>query len=90
MTPTTVISVGRQAIEVALMLAGPPLLVAMTVGVVVSILQAATQIQETSLSFIPKLLALFAVLMVAGPWMLTIMTDYIRNLYISIPSLIAA
>lgn len=88
MNPTTVISIGRQAIEVALMLAGPPILVAMVVGIVISILQAATQINEASLSFVPKLIALFLVLLVMGPWMITIMTDYIRNLFTSIPTLI--
>jgi flagellar biosynthetic protein FliQ len=57
-------------------------------GLIVSIFQAATQVNEMTLSFIPKLIAVFAVLVIGGPWMITIMTDYMRRLYSSIPSLL--
>jgi len=88
MTPQTVVAIGQQSLEVMLMIAGPLLLVALAVGLVISILQAATQINEATLSFIPKLLAMMAVLLVAGPWMLSILVDYVRRLYESIPTVI--
>lgn len=89
MTPESVMSLGSQAIHVSLLLGAPMLLVALVVGLVISIFQAATQINETTLSFIPKLLAVFAVLVLAGPWMLAQMLDYIRTLFSSIPQLVA-
>jgi flagellar biosynthetic protein FliQ len=88
MTPETVMHLGRQAVEVALMLSGPMLLSALVIGLVVSIFQAATQINEATLSFIPKLVGTFLVLLLAGPWMLQLMVDYIRQLFTSIPQLI--
>ena len=88
MTPESVMTLGAQAIQVALLVGAPLLLVALTVGLVISIFQAATQINEATLSFIPKLLAVFAMLVLAGPWMLARMVDYIRELYSSIPLLI--
>ena len=87
-TPEVVMNIGRQAIEMTLILAGPMLLAALAVGLIVSIFQAATQINEQTLSFIPKLLAMFLVLILAGPWMLQMMVDYIRRLFESIPQLI--
>ena len=89
MTPESVMSLGSQAIHVSLLLGAPLLLVALVVGLVISIFQAATQINEATLSFIPKLLAVFAVLVIAGPWMLGQMLDYIRTLFASIPQLVA-
>ena len=89
MTPESVMSNGSQAIHVSLLLGAPLLLVALVVGLVISIFQAATQINEATLSFIPKLLAVFAVLVIAGPWMLGQMLDYIRALFSSIPQLVA-
>lgn len=80
--------IGRQAIEVTLLLAAPLLGAALITGLLVSIFQAATQVNEMTLSFIPKLIAVFLVIVLAGPWMITLMTDYIRRLYTSIPSLI--
>jgi len=71
-----------------LMVAGPLLLVALVVGLIISVLQAATQINEATLSFIPKLIAILAVLLAAGPWMLAILVDYVHRLYESIPSVI--
>lgn len=88
MTPETVMTLGAQAIQVTLVVAAPLLLVALVVGLVISIFQAATQINEATLSFIPKLVAVFATLIVAGPWMLAQMVDYIRQLFASIPQLI--
>ncbi|AGU51412.1 flagellar biosynthesis protein FliQ [Variovorax paradoxus] len=89
MTPESVMSLGSQAIHVSLLLGAPMLLVALVVGLIISIFQAATQINEATLSFIPKLLAVFAVLVLAGPWMLAQMLDYIRTLFSSIPQLVA-
>ncbi|MFN0302478.1 MAG: flagellar biosynthesis protein FliQ [Burkholderiales bacterium] len=88
MTPQTVLTIGQQALEVMLMVSAPMLLAALMVGLVISVLQAATQINEMTLSFIPKLIAMVAVLVVAGPWMLGILVDYIRRLFESIPSVI--
>jgi flagellar biosynthetic protein FliQ len=68
-----------------LLLAAPMLLAALAVGLIVSILQAATQINEMTLSFIPKLVAMLAALMIAGPWMLAFFVDYMRRMYESIP-----
>ncbi|MDM0030529.1 flagellar biosynthesis protein FliQ [Variovorax sp. J22P271] len=88
MTPETIMSMGNQAIMVSLALGAPLLLVALVVGLVISIFQAATQINEATLSFIPKLLAVFATMVIAGPWMLGQMLDYIRALFMSIPQLV--
>jgi flagellar biosynthetic protein FliQ len=73
---------------VTLMIAAPLLLTALAVGLLVGVLQAATQINEMTLSFIPKLLALAAVLVIAGPWMLRTLIDYTRHLIESLPSLV--
>jgi flagellar biosynthetic protein FliQ len=88
MTPETVMTIGQRALEMALMLAAPMLLVALLVGLLIGIFQAATQINEMTLSFIPKLIAMAAVLVIAGPWMLKQLVNYTRVLLESIPSLI--
>ena len=88
MNPQSVITLGQQALYVMLMLAAPMLIAALAVGLVVSILQAATQINEMTLSFIPKLLAMIATLVIAGPWMITLYVDYVRRLFESIPTAI--
>ena len=88
MTPEAVMTLGRQAIEMTLILSGPLLLAALAIGLIISIFQAATQINEQTLSFIPKLLGMFMVLILAGPWMLQMMVDYIRRLFESIPQII--
>lgn len=88
MTPESVMAMGYQAIQVTLLVGAPLLLVALLVGLFISIFQAATQINEATLSFIPKLLAVFATLVVAGPWMLAQMVDYIRQLFSGIPQLV--
>ena len=82
-------TLGFQAMKVSLLIGAPLLLVALVVGLIISIFQAATQINEMTLSFIPKLLAVFAVLVIAGPWMLVQMVDYMRLLFSSIPQLVA-
>jgi len=81
-------SMGYEAMKLTLLLGAPLLLTALVVGLLISLFQAATQINEMTLSFIPKLLAVFAVLVIAGPWMLGMMLDYMRNLFSSIPQLV--
>lgn len=88
MTPESAITIARQAIEITLLVSAPLLLSALAVGLVVSIFQAATQINEMTLSFIPKLLVMFFVLVVGGPWMLNLLMDYTRRLFTSIPGLV--
>jgi flagellar biosynthesis protein FliQ len=88
MTPEYVIEVGKQAIYVLLLVSAPVLLAALVTGLFVSIFQAATQINEATLSFIPKLVAMFLTLVFAGPWMIEIMTDYMRRLFESIPQIV--
>ena len=88
MSPETVVTVGRHALEMTLMLAAPLLLTALAVGLIVGIFQAATQINEMTLSFIPKLLAMAAVLALTGPWMIRQLVEYARNLIESIPGMI--
>ena len=88
MTPELVMNIGRQAIEVTLLLSGPMMLAALVIGLIISIFQAATQINEQTLSFIPKLLGMLLTLILAGPWMLQMMVDYIRRLFESIPQII--
>ncbi len=88
MTPETIVTIGQQALLVLLMISAPMLLAALAVGLIISIFQAATQINEMTLSFIPKLVTVFLTMIVAGPWMMSTLIDYIRRLYTQIPSLI--
>lgn len=88
MTPEAVMTLAHQAMYVGLVLAAPLLFVALIVGLVVSLFQAATQINEATLSFIPKLLAIATTMVIAGPWMLTTMLDYLRHTLTSIPTLV--
>ena len=88
MTPDIVITVGQKALEVTTMLAAPLLLSALAVGLLIGMFQAATQINEMTLSFIPKLLTLAIALAVAGPWMLRLIVDFTRQLISNIPYLI--
>ena len=81
-------SIGQQALLTMLLLAAPLLLVALAIGLIVSIFQAATQINEMTLSFIPKLIGVFLTLVIAGPWMLSLLVDYVRRLFESIPGII--
>jgi flagellar biosynthetic protein FliQ len=88
MTPETVMTMGRTAMEITLMVSAPLLLVALVIGLVVSIFQAATQINEATLSFIPKLVGVFLALIIAGPWMLSVMLDYMRQVFTGIPGMV--
>jgi flagellar biosynthetic protein FliQ len=88
MTPDTVVAIVRQALEVAMLAAGPMLLASLVMGLLVSIFQAATQINEMTLSFIPKLIIMFVVLVVTGPWTLQLLVDYVTRLIGSIPTLV--
>jgi flagellar biosynthetic protein FliQ len=88
MTPESVMTMGRNAMEITLMVSAPLLLVALVIGLIISIFQAATQINEATLSFIPKLIGVFVALVVAGPWMLSTMLDYMRQVFTSIPGMV--
>jgi flagellar biosynthetic protein FliQ len=88
MTSDTVLTLGAGALQLTMLLAAPLLVTALVVGLVVSVFQAATQINEMTLSFIPKLVAMFVVLVVAGPWMLSLIVDYMQRLFASIPQMI--
>jgi flagellar biosynthetic protein FliQ len=87
MTPESVLTLAHRAMYVALLLTAPPLVVSLTVGLLVSFFQAATQINETTLTFIPKLVAVALTLVIAGPWMLSIVLDYMRQMLTNIPSI---
>lgn len=89
MTPETVTTIGQQALWVTIMIASPLLGSALAVGLLVGMIQAATQINEMTLSFIPKLLVLVMALVLAGPWMLSVILNYTRQLMEQIPSLIS-
>lgn len=89
MTPETVTTIGQQALWVTMMIAAPMLLSALAVGLLVGMFQAATQINEMTMSFIPKLLVLVLALVVAGPWMLNVISNYTVQLIQRIPSLIS-
>ena len=88
MNQDTVVSLVVDAMSVALKVAMPLLLAALVVGLAVSIFQAVTQIQEQTLSFIPKVIGVVAVVLIAGPWMLDQIVTYTQQLYEQIPSLI--
>jgi flagellar biosynthesis protein FliQ len=88
MNQDTVVSLATQAMTLAVEVAGPMMLLGLVVGLVVSIFQAVTSIQEQSLSFIPKIIGLAALIVILGPWMLDQLVAYTQNLYLSIPSLI--
>ncbi len=88
MNPEMVINLIQQSMEVAILLSAPLLLTALVTGLLISIFQAATQINEMTLSFIPKLLAIFVVMVLAGPWMISVMVDFTRRLITSLPSMI--
>ena len=88
MSPEMVLDVGHDALWTIALLASPLLLSALAVGLLVGMIQAATQIQEMTLTFIPKLIVLALALLIAGPWMLTLLTDFSINLIQSIPELI--
>lgn len=89
MNSETVMSMTYQALKIALSMAGPLLLVALAVGLFISIFQAATQINEMTLSFIPKILGVGAALVLLGPWLITTMVDYMQSLLRQIPGLVS-
>ena len=80
-----VLSTGQNGLMMLLMISAPVLLTVLVVGLVISIVQAATQINEATLSFVPKIIASVAVLAVAGPWMMTTLVDYLRGILLAIP-----
>lgn len=88
MTPESVMTIGRAALEMTILVSAPVLLVTLVVGLIVSVFQAATQINDSSLSFIPKLVAVLVTFVIAGPWMLTVMTDYMRRVFTGLPGII--
>ena len=88
MTPDTVVALVSQALEVAMAAAGPLLLASLLTGLLISIFQAATQINEMTLTFIPKLVVMFLVMLILGPWTLQLMVDFMVRLFSSIPDLI--
>ena len=88
MTPETVMTVAQRALEITMLLAAPMLLAALIIGLLVGVFQAATQINEMTLSFIPKLVGMAGTLVVAGPWMLKVIVSYTRELFESIPGLV--
>ena len=88
MNQDTVINLATQAMMLSLKIAGPILLLGLIIGLLVSIFQAVTSIQEQSLSFIPKVVGVAVLIVVLGPWMLNQLVTYAQNLYLSIPSLI--
>lgn len=89
MTPETVTTIGQQALWVTMLISAPLLLSALAVGLLVGMFQAATQINEMTMSFIPKLLVVVAALVIAGPWMLAVIVNYTEELMAQIPSLIS-
>jgi flagellar biosynthetic protein FliQ len=88
MSPTDILDIGRDMLWLVTLLAAPILGVALAVGLFIGILQAATQIQEMTLSFIPKLASVALVLFLVGPWMLTLLVDFTQQLFLKIPALI--
>ncbi|MCM2317705.1 flagellar biosynthetic protein FliQ [compost metagenome] len=88
MTPESVMDLAYQGMRITLFMAGPLLLTALLVGLLISLFQAATQINEMTLSFIPKILAVFTVLVLAGPWMIKLIVDFTRELFSNIPLMI--
>lgn len=88
MTPDSVMNLGEQALQVTVLLAAPLLLSALAIGLIVAMFQAATQINEQTLSFVPKLLITVVVLSIAGPWMLRLIINFTRQTFLNIPDLI--
>ncbi|MDK2744032.1 MAG: flagellar biosynthesis protein FliQ [Nitrospira sp. BO4] len=86
MTPELVTELGRQALETTLLVSSPILGLSLFVGLTISILQAMTQLNEATLTFVPKILALFGALLLFLPWMLNVMTTFTANLLINIPN----
>jgi flagellar biosynthetic protein FliQ len=88
MTPQMVISIGREALTVTLMVSGPMLLFGLIIGLTISIFQSITQINEMTLTFVPKILAVAVALLIFLPWMINMLTDFARHMYLLIPTLV--
>ena len=88
MTPDAVMTIGQEALVVAVKITAPILLSSLAVGLLVAMFQAATQINEMTLTFVPKLITLGAIMVIAGPWILSVLVDYMQTLYRNIPSMI--
>ncbi|MEZ5529449.1 MAG: flagellar biosynthesis protein FliQ [Porticoccaceae bacterium] len=88
MTPEAVLDIGHEALLLTMLLAAPLLLSALAIGLLIGVFQAATQIQEMTLSFIPKLIALALALMIAGPWMLRLLVEFSQRLFHEIPGMV--
>lgn len=88
MTPDTVVEIGKRALEITLLLGAPMLIFSLVVGVGISILQATTQINEVTLTFVPKIFAVFLALAIFLPWMLQLLITYVTDLFAAIPGLV--
>ncbi|MDD4569145.1 MAG: flagellar biosynthesis protein FliQ [Tepidanaerobacteraceae bacterium] len=88
MTQETVIFLAREALSVVLLVSAPMLGLGMLVGIIISILQATTQIQEQTLTFVPKIVAVMTAILIFGPWMLTVLTQFTQNLFSELPNFI--
>ena len=88
MTPQMVVAIGREALMLTVMISGPLLLFALVVGLIISIFQAVTQIQEMTLTFVPKILAVALALLIFLPWMINMATDFTRHMFELIPTLV--
>ncbi|HEU0276377.1 MAG TPA: flagellar biosynthesis protein FliQ [Rhodanobacteraceae bacterium] len=88
MTPESIVTFGQHALYLAMLVGAPLLVTALVVGLVIGVIQAATQVNEMTLAFIPKLLAMALVLAIAGPWMLHVMVLFTRHLIVSMPVMV--
>lgn len=88
MTPQMVVSIGREALTVTLMVAGPMLLFGLVIGLIIAIFQAITQINEMTLTFVPKILAISLAMLIFLPWMITMLTDFTRHMFELVPTLV--
>lgn len=86
MTPEFVSAIGKETIEVILLVSAPVLIAGMVVGLIISVFQAVTQIQEMTLTFVPKIIVVFLVLLGLAPWMMEIMIKYTSNIFLNIPN----
>lgn len=82
------VQMGRDALTMVMLVAAPMLGLGLIVGLLVSVFQATTQIQEQTLAFIPKIIAVFVAVLVFGPWMLSLLVDYMRGIFVSLPQMI--
>jgi flagellar biosynthetic protein FliQ len=88
MSADMAIQIGRDALYMIMLVSAPMLILGLLVGVLVSIFQATTQIQEQTLVFVPKIIAIFVAIVVFGPWMLSLLVDYTREIFINLPNMI--